>query len=696
MALSSRTIISHIASREGEFTLRDLTQELSRRDTRRNSKRTKKTNNAQSDRSASLIKEVLSELTAVGLLRRRRDRYTKIHPFKGEGIIRIRQSGHGVLTTEFGDEIFVHARDINNARDSDLVTVRVTDIRDGSLAGEVESVLRRGKDLYTARVIGTEGGNVVMVLIDVPGKMEVTSPLPPDGARIGDMALVRPLEQIVRGRQACEIVEPFSPDDDRYDVRRVTVKHALPGSHRDYKALKKLPQEGWDHGPRTDFTHLFTVTIDGANAKDFDDALSIERTRDEYILYVHIADVSSYVLPGTDLDDEAQARGTSHYLGETVIPMLPEILSNDLCSLREGIERLTMTVRARIAHNGEVRSAEFTRGRIRVDKRLTYEGASRILEQDGRDTVSEALKAMNECAEILYRRRIAEGGLELALTDETLVYRDGAVTDIRYAVRLPSHRIVEEAMLCANVLVSRALRNAGIPSLYRNHEPISRDSLLALKAFLRSVNISFNVTGNPARNIQEVLARVAGTEIERVVNLVVLRSLMLAFYSPEPLGHFGLGFRDYTHFTSPIRRYPDLVVHRCLKALMSGSPHPYSQEDLAGIGERCSELERVAQAAERDFLKIKSCRLMQDRVGEVFDATISGVSKYGVYVTLIGMPIDGMVPLRALTDDFYLVKEDEYTVVGRRFGRRYRLGDPVRVRLTAADIDRMTIDFDIA
>ncbi len=695
MPLTSKKIVAYINARTGEFTRKEIVNDLVSQKADRPSKKAGKGSSGTSpERDRSVLEETLESLTATGLLRKKRNSYVKVHAFSIEGKIRINSSGNGTLQF-LENEIIIKKDDTVGAHDSDLVSVKITDVRHGIIAGAVDKIIRREKSFYFAKAVHSTRDAVILNLLDVPGTREVAAPKARNNIDTGDIALVILEEGLYHKRQKCTIINTFSPDDDRQDLERIKVKHSLPSPHRDYYELRDIQNLGPDTGARKDYTDLFTVTIDGADAKDFDDAVSIERKGDGYTLYVHIADVSSYVRKNSELDREALKRGTSCYLGNNVIPMLPEVLSNDLCSLREGVDRLTMSVEMNIDRHGAVRGQRLTRGRIRVDRRLTYNGADEILSGGDASPLAEKLRTMYECALLLHGRRVSQGSLELNLTDQSLVYENNVVTDIKYVERLKSHLLVEECMLCANVTVSRFIRESGAPSLYRNHEPVSSDSLVSLKEFLRQLGIPFKAAGNVAMNLQKVLSQVAGSEIEHVVNMVILKSMMQAYYGAFPEGHFGLGFKDYTHFTSPIRRYPDLVVHRCLKSILDGANPPYGQDEIIEIGDRSSEMERVAQSAERDFRKIKTCRLMKDRVGEIFTGVINGVSRYGFYVTLTETPIDGMVPIWSLTDDFYLVKEDDYTVIGKKYGRRFRMGDRVRVKLSSVEIDRMIIDFEV-
>jgi ribonuclease R len=303
---------------------------------------------------------------------------------------------------------------------------------------------------------------------------------------------------------------------------------------------------------------------------------------------------------------------------------------------------------------------------------------------------------MMKLAETLHKKRSSSGRLDLNLTDQEIIYEKDKLKEIRFAARLKSHMLIEECMLSANEAVSKALKDNGVPSLYRVHEKISDKNLESLKKFMLVLGIKIPGGKNAGINLQEVLQKVAGKPYEQVVSLVILKSMMQAFYGPEPLGHFGLGFTDYTHFTSPIRRYPDLVVHRCLKSLIDSSPRPYDMQQLLEAGEKSSTMERIAQKGERDLIKIKSCRILKDSVGNEFDAVISGMAKFGLFVSLIDMPIEGMIPLKNLKDDYYSINEDNYTVTGNRRGRVFRLGDKLRVKLVQADIETLRIDFEPA
>ena len=647
------------------------------------------------ERGRSRTAELLAALCEAGVLEKRKGSYYRKASLDAEGTLRMNSSGNGILEISGGMELVIHRDMTGGALDGDSVRAEINGFYRGRLSARVKSVSGRKKERFVALIEETRPDRTVLRIIDFPGEVQVCAETAVDRRRRGDICIIRVEGGTCHGLRRCVIEETYTADSEELDLRRIMIRHSLPGPHGTYAELESLPRMDLTGGERSDFRDLFTITIDGEDAKDFDDAISLERG-DGYRLFVHIADVSHFVKAGGELDRQAMKRGNSYYLGDTVIPMLPETLSNDLCSLREGVDRLTMTAVLNFSPEGKFLGCSFTPGIIRVDRRLTYTGAEKLLDENSGGELPGLLSEMHRLAMILKGNRMAAGRIDLELPEERIVIEKGKTVALRFSERLRSHMIIEEFMLSANEAVSRALREKKVPSIYRVHEPIAEEKFHILGKFLRSLGLKLDPKKETGIALQEIVDAVSGKDYEQVVNLIILKSMMQAYYGEKPLGHFGLGFRDYTHFTSPIRRYPDLVVHRCLKSMLRRAPHPYGNEELMRIGGIASDTERTAQRAERDLVKIKSCRLMDGRIGEVFDALVSGVGRIGMYVALVECPIEGLVPLRLLTDDYYLVMEDEFTVVGKRLGRRFRLGDRLKVRLAKVDIAELHIDFELA
>ncbi len=698
MPISPKRVVETIRSFTVPFSRDALIAELDRFARLPEKSGRKRTGNARSGKDLSRIDETLKALTSLGFLEKNRKSYRISRDFSCRGTISVDRRGAGVLVTENGNEFLIEAGDTAHAHSGDYVEAELTAYKKGYFLARVVRLIKRKKDRYIAQVMRPDRGHNYYRLLDIPGKIEACSLRFEGEPRPGTLSVVELTGKIRQGLSECRVVESFEPEDELQDFKRISVRHNLPGPHPRYAELAEFGKKHItrEKKGRKDYRSLFTITIDGENAKDFDDAISLENTGGVYRLYVHIADVSAFVQKGSELDREAEKRATSFYLGNQVIPMLPEKLSNDLCSLKEGEERLCLTAEITLGNDGAVVQQEYFRGIIKSDRRLTYTGAHALIVSGKRSKLAATLREMYQLASRLKDRRMKQGRVDLNLTDSEFIYEGNALIDLIEVQRLKSHLIVEEFMLTANEVVSRTLREKKIPALYRIHEPISEEKLGVLIKFLRTLGISINMKIPRGNALQAVIESVRGKEYEEVVNFIILKSFMQAYYGIEPAGHFGLGFRDYTHFTSPIRRYPDLVVHRCIKNLITGTPAPYRTEELAPIGEKSSTMERLAQSAERDLFRLKSCRLMSSRIGESFDAVISGISKYGFFVTLMEKPIEGMVPLRFLTDDFYLVQEDEYTVIGRRLGRRFRLGDRIKVKLVSVEIETMRIDFAVS
>ncbi len=504
------------------------------------------------------------------------------------------------------------------------------------------------------------------------------------------------------------------------DVEVVLRHYDIPRQFPD-EALAAAAGLPADPGPadwqgREDLRRQVVVTIDGETARDFDDAVSIERRPDQtFRLGVHIADVAHYVAPESALDREAYRRGTSVYYPERVVPMLPEALSNGLCSLRPEVPRLALSVFLDVDRDGAVVARRFAETVIRSARRLTYGEVRRLLEEPrpGDDArygpVLNALRDMRELTGALHEARSRRGSLDFDLPEGNVeLDTDGTVVGILPYERNVAHRLIEEFMIAANEAVAYELVRRGSPGLFRVHDPPGRERLEELAELLRPLGLE--LTRDPAElddlppaALQQVLKQVEGRPDEPFLSALVLRTMQRAVYSPECRGHYALASRYYTHFTSPIRRYPDLVVHRCLKALLRGEDPEHADESeraalaarLTVVAEQTSAAERRAEQSERDLLQWKKVRFLAGRAGERFRGRITGVQPFGLFVQLENFHVDGLVPIRTLADDYYLYEPESHRLVGERRGRVFQLADPVEVELTGADLRHRGLDLKI-
>ncbi|MDA0702325.1 MAG: ribonuclease R [Proteobacteria bacterium] len=524
----------------------------------------------------------------------------------------------------------------------------------------------------------------------------------------GDLVLVETLGReragLVRGR----VTEVIGRLDDPGSFSLVSIHtHNIPTEFSAAALAQAKAAEPAELGDRSDLRDLPLVTIDGADARDFDDAVWAApdpETEGCWRIIVAIADVSWYVRPDDALDRASALRGNSVYFPDRVVPMLPEALSNDLCSLRPNEDRACLAAHLRIDSEGKVTSRRFERALMRSSARLTYEQAQAAHDGHPDETtappVDSVIAPLYGAYAVLAEARRKRGALEIDLPERQVRFDDaGRIAGIEPRTRLDSHRLIEEFMIAANVAAAEALESRRAPVMYRVHDAPDRTKIAAIAEFLKDLGyqLTLGQVLRPAL-FNQVLVKAKGTPEQALIHEVVLRSQSQAVYSPHNLGHFGLGLRHYCHFTSPIRRYSDLLVHRALVRAFDLGPGalPAGAEDrFEALGEQISNHERRAVSAERDAMDRYVTAFMADRVGATFEARINGVTRFGLFVTLAETGADGIVPMRSLSDDYYDHDEEKHCLVGRATGRRFRLGDPVEVRLREASEVTGSLGFEL-
>ncbi len=606
-----------------------------------------------------------------------------------------------------GGDVFVSSANLTSALDGDRVVVRIESRPNGrSPVGRVIKVLERARHT----VVGTlHRSRRLSYLVPLDRRLSRQILVPPGdegGGEDGDVVVVRidvfgeggasPVGSVERvlGRLSDPGVDVLAIAHG-YGLVLEFPQEVLATAERSAREAEADP--GADRVDRTD---LVVFTVDPADAKDHDDALSVRDLENGHQeVGVHIADVSHFVPEGGPVDMEAMARGTSVYLVDRVIPMLPEVLSGDVCSLREGVDRQAVSVFLEMDRGGCVHGERFERTRIRSRRRISYEEAQQVLDGQGSlgTEVDDALRRLDDLARKVREERVARGSLDLEMPESRVILNDdGEPLDVQKVERLESHRLIEDFMILANEAVARACEARALPVLYRVHEPPAREKAEELVAFLQGLGhrIPRRKTLTP-QDVQTLLDAVQGRPEEELVSAVVLRSLQRACYDPANLGHFGLASTAYLHFTSPIRRYPDLVVHReVVRTLVLGEP-PRERDlhELRELADRCSAREQAAEEAERDSVDLKKVEFMERHLGEEMDGRISGVLAFGFFVTLDACFVDGLVHVNSLHDDFYRFQEKSYALVGDRGRGRFRLGDRVRVQVARVDKEARHVDF---
>ena len=661
-------------------------------------------------------------------------------------LVRGRISGHrdgfGFLIPDDGsDDLFLSPAQMRLVFDGDRALARVSGLdRRGRREGALVEVIERAHETIVGRYF--EEAGIGFVEADNPKIQQevLVTPGRTAGAKIGQFVEIKithwPTARFQPQGDIVEVIGNYMAPGMEIDValRSYDIPHVWPEAV--LKEARKLkPQvEEKDKEHRVDLRHLPFVTIDGEDARDFDDAVYCEKNSSRWKLfsggwklYVAIADVSSYVKVGSALDEEAQKRGNSVYFPERVVPMLPEELSNGLCSLNPHVDRLAMVCEMSMSKSGELVDYQFYEAVIHSHARLTYNKVSYMLEQpkssEGKSLREEYkevlphLKQLYALYQVLLAARHERGAIDFETQETRIVFGTGRkIAEIRPTQRNDAHKLIEECMLAANVATARFMQDHAIPSLYRVHDGPPAERVEKLKAFLGELGLALHKgkEGPTPKDYQKLLASIQERPDFQLIQTVMLRSLSQAVYSADNNGHFGLNYEAYTHFTSPIRRYPDLLVHRAIRSVIRSKRetkhvqragaatvpkariYPYDEAALEQLGEQCSMTERRADEATRDVVNWLKCEFMQDRVGETFEGVITAATGFGIFVELKDIYVEGLVHVTALPADYYHFDPVHHRLAGERSGRSFRLGDSVAVKVMRVDLDERKIDFELA
>lgn len=630
------------------------------------------------------------------------------------GTIQGHPDGFGFfIPDEGGDDMVLSAKEMRAVMHGDVVLAYQAGVdRRGRPEGKIHEVIEHANASIVGRFFSDHGVGFV-----VPDSKRLTQDISIAlesglNAKNGQIVLVELLTYPSARTQAVGKIihilgEHMAPG---IEIEVAILAHGIPSEWPDdvSAAVGKVPLhvEQEQVSGRTDLRQLPFVTIDGEDAKDFDDAVyCYPKPKGGYQLYVAIADVSHYVAVGSPLDKEAARRGNSVYFPGKVVPMLPEALSNGICSLNPHVDRLCMVVEMAITDDGKISRSRFYRAVMHSQARLTYTQVAQWLDDGRADAKHESLLPMLQSLkglyDILLKTRKERGAMDFDTTETRIEFDENRkIQQIVPVIRNDAHRLIEECMLAANVATARFLEKAKIPTLYRVHPAPEEDKVIALRKFLGELGMQLGGGKKPSpKDFQRTLAAIGDRPERHLIEMVMLRSLKQAQYIEANDGHFGLAYSAYTHFTSPIRRYPDLLIHRAVGYLIDNDPvkkFNYSDEEMSRLGKHCSSTERRADEATREVVAWLKCEYMQDKLGQVFSGKISAVTSFGIFVELDDIYVEGLVHVTSLKNDYYSFDAIKHRLVGERGGRVYRLGDKIRVLVARVDLNERKIDFEPA
>lgn len=664
------------------------------------------------EHSYAELKHFLFKLTEECFLEKQGKRYQLVRAASDKliGTLQIVKDGDfGFVTLKEGNlkDVFIPGKNLSTALDGDIVEVELVDGKRGkNVEGKIINIIERGRK----EIIGVLKKNKSSYfLASDDDKIHREIYIHSDnlhGAKVGDKVAVTNIEWKTKSLNPEGIVKEVLGKAGSYDAEIASIAREFNITYKFPKSVLKEAEQISDVIPpaeikkRTDLRNKTIITIDPEDAKDFDDAVSVDiLDNGNYRVGIHIADVSHYVQPGTAIYNEALERGTSVYLVGKVIPMLPEKLSNRICSLVPNEDRLTYSVFVELTKLSKIVDYQIEKSVINSKRRFTYEEVQEIIETGTGDFAYE-ITLLNKISKSLRAKRMKKGSINFFSPEVVFkLDQDGVPVEIKIKEVRESHNLIEELMLLANQIVAEHVQPKQnkiiVPFVYRIHDLPDKEKITEFARFVRSLGYHFDPNAaNKSKQFQALLDEVKGSEEEAVVNEIAIRSMAKAIYSTQNIGHYGLGFKYYTHFTSPIRRFPDLAVHLTIhNYVVKNSEKNLSLEELEEICDNASAKERSAVSAERQSVKLKQLEFLKGKVGQVFHAVISGIMHFGIFVELSSTLAEGLIKFRDIQDDYFTYDEKNYCVVGKRSKKRYRLGDKVNVQLVRVDEERREIDF---